>query len=97
MNLISPIESRPGAIPRACSWTQRPAFVRQPIAELAYLNWQHDGCPPGRDVHYWLEAEGQLKATWHLLLAACDAGAAAEVLAEIHLTDLALAFSDQPA
>lgn len=37
------------------------------VAHLAYLNWQKDGCPPGRDQYYWLEAECQLKATKHLL------------------------------
>ena len=37
------------------------------IACLARLNWQQDGCPQGRDLDYWLEAESQLKATWHLL------------------------------
>ena len=36
---------------------------------LAYLNWQRDGRPLGRDQEYWLEAEQQLKATKHLLLA----------------------------
>jgi hypothetical protein len=39
------------------------------IAQLAYLNWQRDGRPLGRDQEYWLEAEQQLKATKHLLLA----------------------------
>lgn len=37
------------------------------IAHLAYLNWQKDGCPAGRALEYWLEAESHLKATWHLL------------------------------
>lgn len=37
------------------------------IAHLAYEAWQRDGCPQGRDVAYWLEAESQLKATKHLL------------------------------
>ncbi len=37
------------------------------IAQLAYLNWQKDGCPAGRALEYWLEAESHLKATWHLL------------------------------
>lgn len=37
------------------------------IAHLAYLNWQKDGCPAGRALEYWLEAEHHLKATWHLL------------------------------
>lgn len=38
------------------------------IANLAYLNWQKDGCPPGRDQAYWLEAEHQIKHTKHLLV-----------------------------
>lgn len=42
---------------------------RDEIAQLAYLNWQRDGCPLGRDQDYWLEAEQQLKATKHLLVA----------------------------
>lgn len=45
------------------------------IAHLAYLNWQKDGCPCGRDRAYWLEAEQQLKATKHLLAVAHDAQA----------------------
>jgi hypothetical protein len=73
-----------------------PPFGWAEIAQVAYLNWQRDGCPPGRDVHYWLEAESELKATWHLLLATCDASVAAEVLAEVRLTDLALAFCETP-
>jgi hypothetical protein len=36
------------------------------IAHLAYQFWQKDGCPHGRDQHYWLEAELHLKATKHL-------------------------------
>jgi hypothetical protein len=39
------------------------------IAQLAYLNWQKAGCPSGRDQEHWLEAEQQLKATKHLLVA----------------------------
>jgi len=42
-------------------------FSPDDIARLAYLNWQKDGCPQGRDMAYWLEAETQLKATWHLV------------------------------
>lgn len=44
-------------------------------AHLAYLNWQKDGCPAGRDLAYWLEAEQQLKATKHLLAVANEAQA----------------------
>ena len=39
------------------------------IANLAYLNWQKDGSPHGRDQMYWLEAEHQIKHTKHLLVA----------------------------
>jgi len=47
---------------------------RDEIAQLAYLNWQRDGRPLGRDQEYWLEAEQQLKATKHLLLAEAGVG-----------------------
>lgn len=33
----------------------------QEIATAAYLAWQQDGCPDGRDVHYWHEAEERLR------------------------------------
>jgi len=39
------------------------------IALLAYRHWEQDGRPQGCDRQYWLEAEQQLKATKHLLLA----------------------------
>jgi hypothetical protein len=38
------------------------------IAQLAFLNWQQDGCPEGHDEAYWLEAEQQITATKHLLI-----------------------------
>jgi len=44
-------------------------FNQDDIARLAYLNWQKDGGPQGRDMAYWLEAETQIKATWHLVAA----------------------------
>ena len=44
------------------------AIHRDEIAHLAYLNWQWDGCPSGRDQDYWYEAEHQMKATKHLLV-----------------------------
>jgi hypothetical protein len=37
------------------------------ISRLASLNWQKDGCPPGRDLDYFIEAESLLKATRRLL------------------------------
>lgn len=69
-------------------------FRHDEIAHLAYLNWQRDGCSPGRAMDYWLEAESQLKATWHLLLAACAAAEAAEAIEEIRLRELAVAFAE---
>lgn len=32
------------------------------IARLAFFNWQKDGCPAGRDLDYWLAAEGDISA-----------------------------------
>jgi hypothetical protein len=37
------------------------------ISLLAHIHWQQDGCPPGRDLDYWLRAEAELKETWRLL------------------------------
>lgn len=34
---------------------------REKIAACAYLAWQADGCPAGRDLQYWLEAEAHLQ------------------------------------
>lgn len=64
-------------------------FSRDEIAHLAYLSWKREGCPSGRDIHYWLEAERQLKGAWHLLMAASAASDAAEALGEIVLHNLA--------
>jgi hypothetical protein len=33
------------------------------IALSAYLLWEKDGRPEGRDLHFWLEAEKKLTAT----------------------------------
>jgi hypothetical protein len=44
------------------------AIHHHEIANLAFLNWHRDGCPTGRDQHYWLEAEHQIRATKHLLV-----------------------------
>jgi len=33
------------------------------IASHAWLSWQKDGCPLGRDLHYWQDAEARIKAT----------------------------------
>lgn len=32
------------------------------IALAAYLAWEKDGRPAGRDAHYWQQAEGELSA-----------------------------------
>lgn len=32
------------------------------IATAAYLAWERDGRPEGRDLHYWAEAETRLRA-----------------------------------
>ena len=45
-----------------------PEISREAVSNLAFLNWEKDGCPKGRDLDYWLEAESQLKATWHLFV-----------------------------
>lgn len=37
------------------------------IAMLAYMAWQQDGCPHGKHLDYWLEAERQFTATYGLL------------------------------
>lgn len=47
--------------------TERPANVGE-ISRLAYLSWEREGCPVGRAEDYWLEAECQFNATWHLHL-----------------------------
>jgi hypothetical protein len=43
-------------------------FSRNDVSNLAFLNWEKDGSPQGRSLDYWLEAECQLEATWHLLV-----------------------------
>ena len=45
-----------------------PNISQEDINRLAFLNWEKDGCPQGRDVDYWLEAESQLNATWQMLV-----------------------------
>jgi hypothetical protein len=45
-----------------------PAISHFEVSRLAWLNWQTDGCPSGRDLDYWLEAELQIKATRQLLI-----------------------------
>jgi Protein of unknown function (DUF2934) len=38
-----------------------PAF--EEVATCAYLIWEQEGRPAGRDMQHWLEAERQLAAT----------------------------------
>lgn len=35
---------------------------REEIAYLAYLTWEREGRPDGRDTEYWIQAETQLWA-----------------------------------
>lgn len=36
---------------------------REHIAICAYLIWEREGCPDGRDLGHWLEAEMQISAS----------------------------------
>jgi hypothetical protein len=45
-----------------------PPLTSEDISRLAFMNWEKDGCPPGRSHEYWLEAESQLRATWQLMI-----------------------------
>src|SRR6185503_13555274 len=36
--------------------------TRDEIAMSAFLAWEKDGRPANREMHYWLAAEGQLRA-----------------------------------
>ena len=94
MNRIAPEKQKSAAVSRIMTKAAKTEFGHDDIAHLAYLNWQRDGCPPGRALDYWLEAESQLRATWHLLLAAGAAADAAEAIEEIRLRELAVVFSD---
>ena len=38
----------------------RPAPTREEIARRAYELWQRNGCPQGRDVEHWCQAEREL-------------------------------------
>jgi DUF2934 family protein len=44
-----------------------PERIREPthneIATCAYLIWEREGCPLGRDQEIWQQAETQLRAT----------------------------------
>jgi len=68
-------------------------FGHDEIARLAYLNWEADGRPHGRDQHYWLEAEAQIKATWHMIATARSATRAAKAVEETRLKEVAVSLS----
>lgn len=53
--------------------TNNHVIKHEEIARLAYMNWQQDGCPLGRDLAYWLEAEHQIKASRQLLVEGVNA------------------------
>lgn len=36
--------------------------LRQQIAERAYAFWEQEGCPHGRDLDHWLQAEAEIAA-----------------------------------
>lgn len=36
--------------------------THEEIAECAYLIWEKEGCPEGRDMDHWCQAELQLAA-----------------------------------
>jgi len=42
--------------------TQATIITHEAIAEVAYLLWEKEGRPAGRDQELWLKAENQLKA-----------------------------------
>lgn len=71
MNTINLLESGASAGARPHVWTlssRQPAKeVRPPsrdeVALQAYLIYVRQGCPQGRDVQHWLEAENQLMPT----------------------------------
>ena len=40
----------------------RSEVSRDKVAQLAYLLWEAGGCPSGRDLEYWHQAEAQLQS-----------------------------------
>jgi hypothetical protein len=58
------IVSRARAVkPAAVVTAPRQEITTEAIATRAYILWEKDGRPPGRDMEYWLKAESQLKDT----------------------------------
>jgi hypothetical protein len=47
-------KTRPTATPAA------PKPPPEQVASLAYAKWTQEGCPVGRDVEHWLQAEAEL-------------------------------------
>jgi hypothetical protein len=48
--------------PLSASAQREPTITREQIARRAYEIWQARGCPHGRDIDHWLEAERQLRS-----------------------------------
>jgi len=59
--------------------------TRDEIAMSAFLAWEKDGRPADREMHYWLAAEGQLRAL-RLKKAEAAARAATKAAAKSPLT-----------
>jgi hypothetical protein len=59
--------------------------TRDEIAMSAFLAWEKDGRPADRELHYWLAAEGQLRAL-RLKKAEAAAKAAAKTAAKTSLS-----------
>ncbi len=55
--------------------------TRDEIAMSAFLAWEKDGRTPGRELHYWLSAEAQIRAL-RLKKAETTAAAAAKAAAK---------------
>ncbi len=66
----------------------RPAPTREAIALQAYGRWQDLGCPDGREVEIWLEAERLLVVAGpaETLASTARAATAAESMVEYHLS-----------
>lgn len=41
-----------------------PWVIEQQIKELAYYKWEQAGCPDEMGIHFWLEAESQVWASY---------------------------------
>ena len=65
MNEITPKKTRKPRAPKASAAAPLPAphISSEQIAHLAYLIWEQEGRPSGREQEHWLQAESQLKAS----------------------------------